>query len=247
MDGTRVLPGFEDLDKADVYKKSEDYIAKEDALNFAVEYDSNQALVALDLGTTAVNDLLKVEFPGTRTRWINLWCPEKQKETVKSLAKHYNFSPRLLALMTSDPEKPVVAAMEHHQSRRDRVMQRWKLDRPSFESQAADIEMLQGLPEPASHATNPNLNHYRIVNEVWYYCSVDWGSKCRTIQISKCAANCGQTFAWVITHYPSSNPTTLMQLDLRTRCKINLMQRDCGVGLSFVMIVCSSFADEGCC
>lgn len=185
MDDTRILPGFEDLDKADVYKKSEDYIAKENALNFAVEYDSDLALVALGLDTTAVEGLLKAKFPSTRTRWINLWCPDLQKETVTALAKYYKFSPRLAALMKTDPDKPVVAAMEHHQSRRDRVIQRWKSDRPSFESQAADIEMMQGLPEPASHATNPNLNHYRIVNEVWYYCSVDWGSKCRTFDISK--------------------------------------------------------------
>ena len=185
MNGSGILPGFEDLDKADVYKKSEDYIAKEDALNFAVEYDSDQALVALELDATAVKGLLQAKFPSTKTRWINLWCPEQQKQTVAALAEHYKFSPRLELLMKSDPDKPVVAAMEHHQSRRDRVMQRWKLDRPSFESQAADIEMMQGFPEPASHAENPNLNHYRIVNEVWYYCSVDWGSKCRTFEMFK--------------------------------------------------------------
>ena len=181
MDGSRTLPGFEDFDKAEVYKKSEDYVATADALNFAIEYDSDRALVALALDTSSMEELLQAKLASTRTRWINLWCPERQKKTVEALARHYRFSPRLVALMTSDHDKPVVAPMENHESWRTR-MHRFKLDRSSFESQAADIEKMQTLNEPASHATTPDLNHYTIVNEVWYFCSVDWGSKCKALQ-----------------------------------------------------------------
>ena len=201
MDGSRVLPGFEDFDKANVYKRSEDYIVKADALNFVIEYDSDKALAALALDTTSVEELLRAGLAPTRTRWINLWCPERQKQTVTAIAKHYGFSPRLLALMTSDPDKPVVAPMENHQSRMRAMMHRWKTERPSFESQAADIEMMKTLEEPASHATTPDLNHYRIVNEVWYFCSVDWGSRCkmldrlRNTQLIEGRPLCGLQFA----------------------------------------------------
>lgn len=187
MDGSGVLPYFEDFDKADVCKAGEEYILKADALNFAIEFDSDKALLALELNTASVQQLLQAEPGSTKTRWLGLWCPERQRETVTALATHYGFSPRLLGLMCQDPEKPVVAAMEIPQSRLKAMLHHWKPERASFESQGADLEMTPAFKQSASHALNLNLNHYRVVDQVWYYCSVDWGSKCkRPARLSEC-------------------------------------------------------------
>ena len=33
---------------------------------------------------------------------------------------------------------------------------------------------------PAFSAGLLDLNHYRIIDEVWHFCSVDWGHRCKT-------------------------------------------------------------------
>lgn len=178
MDGSRVLPGFEDFDDRNVYNIGKDYILKANALSFALEFDSDKALFASNLDRDAIGQLLQATPKPTKTRWINLWCPEQQKGTVEALATHYGFSPRTLGLMISDPYKPALVPMENRHSRLRARIHRLKLDRQSFESHAADVEMSPTYDQPASHTVGLDLNHYRIVNEVWYYCSVDWGSKC---------------------------------------------------------------------
>ena len=180
MDGSGVLAGFEDLDDPKVFLRGEKHILKANALNFALEFDDDKAVLAPDLDTKSVEKLLQTAAKPTKTRWINLWCPERQKDTVKALAKHYGFSPRTCGLMICDPEKPAMVAMESYQTHGMRArMHRWKLDRQSIDSHAVDLEMTPTYEKLASHDAGLDLNHYRLVNEVWYYCSVDWGSKCK--------------------------------------------------------------------
>lgn len=178
MDGSRVLPNFKDFDKPDVYKDGEKYILRANALNFVLEFDSDEALYASGLNTDSVKSLLQATPKPTKTRWINLWCPEQQKDTVKALATHYGLSPRNIGLMISDPYKPDVAATEIPQSPFRTMIHRFK-DRSSFDSHAADVEMTSTDESPVSHATSLDLNHYRIIDEVWYFCSIDWGDKCK--------------------------------------------------------------------
>lgn len=53
--------------------------------------------------------------------------------------------------------------------------------------QQDDIEMASpsvlGASEPESELESElNLNYYHLVNEVWHFCSVDWGSRCKTLE-----------------------------------------------------------------
>lgn len=178
MDGSRVLPNFKDFDDPDVFKAGAKNSFSAEALNFALEFDDDKALYASDLNTGSVISLLHATPKPTKTRWINLWCPEKQKDTVKALANHYGFSRRTLAVMTTDPHKPDVAATEIPQSPLRAMYNRLK-DRSSFDSHALDVEMSSTSESPVSHATSLDLNHYRIIDEVWYFCSIDWGDKCK--------------------------------------------------------------------
>ena len=178
MDASHVPTGFEDFDDPETYRKCEEHILKADALNFILEFDSDTAHIALDKDSKAMQELLHLESDPNKTRWISLWCPERQKETIEALADYYGFSPRLSGLMRQDPNKPVVVPLANHQSRRRDVINRFKFERQSFESQVADMEMTLATDSTATHAMGADINHYRLVDEIWYYCSVDWGTRC---------------------------------------------------------------------
>ena len=178
MDGSRILPGFENFDEPNVYHRGAKHILKANALNFVLEFDSNKALFASDLGSESITELLETTLEPTKTRWINLWSPEQQKETIKALATRYGFSRRTAGVMTSDPRRPAVVTTAN-QLNRKRAMLPWIKDRSSFDSRTEDLEMTPTREQPPSHATSLDMNHYRMVNEVWYYCSVDWGTRCK--------------------------------------------------------------------
>ena len=189
MDGSRVLPNFKNFDDSDVFKAGERYNLRADALNFALEFDSDKALYASDLNTDSVKSLLQATPKPTKTRWINLWCPERQKDTVEAIGTHYGLSRRNIGFMTTDPNKPVVAATETPQSPFRAMfhgLSRLK-DSPSLDSHAADVEMTSADESPVSHSMSLDLNHYLIIDEVWYFCSIDWGDKCK-----ESVRSCGQ-------------------------------------------------------
>ena len=51
------------------------------------------------------------------------------------------------------------------------------VERRSVESRSLDLEK-EGMAVPTSlHPPRLDLSHYKMVEEVWHYCSVDWGSK----------------------------------------------------------------------
>lgn len=177
-----ILPRFENFDDSDVYSKVEVSILSADALNFVIEFDSNTAAAAIDVSTGSIRDLLKEDHPLTKTRWINLWCPERQTETVKELARYYGFSPRLTGLMCCQHNTPLVARADPgKRAKRSTVAPRRKQERSSIESYSTDVEKNEKVERSANRAVDLDLNHYTMINEVWYYCSVDWGSKCLCI------------------------------------------------------------------
>lgn len=51
----------------------------------------------------------------------------------------------------------------------------------SVESHFGDMEGHHELGERES--SELDLNYYRLVNEVWHFCSVDWGSRCKFLAL----------------------------------------------------------------
>lgn len=51
----------------------------------------------------------------------------------------------------------------------------------SAESHSDDIESHE-MSYIGSGAGEIDLNFYRLVNEVWHFCSVDWGSRCKILE-----------------------------------------------------------------
>lgn len=108
-------------------------------------------------------------------------------DTLQSIALHYNFSPRLLGSMCSEPLKPMPIAPNQHISRLHglRYLHREKGDQEVEEKSildgAADLEgCVSSSEHPSVGSTCPtlDLNHYRIADDVWHFSSVDWGRNC---------------------------------------------------------------------
>ncbi|KAI9843348.1 MAG: hypothetical protein M1837_006474 [Sclerophora amabilis] len=184
---------FEDLDDDDVFVKYEAAVESPDIRNFVVDFGKDQATGALDVDLESWKDIVKAERPASAsTRWISIWAPNSQKGTIKVLAHHYGFSPRLLAIMCSEPLVPQSVPTDqsrfyyHHLRARfrgneDKLGEQRNVD-PEKRGTSMDSEALR------SHHLALDVNHYRLVDEVWHYSSVDWGERCyNSVQSSSIA------------------------------------------------------------
>ena len=79
--------------------------------------------------------------------------------------------------MGCEPLTPALVVQEEHVSRRKAFVQAYK-ERMSTDKHSLDPEALE-MEETRDHDEPLDLNHYRIVDEVWHFCSVDWGSRCK--------------------------------------------------------------------
>jgi hypothetical protein len=85
--------------------------------NFCVDFGDDEAYCAFDLPSQSFVRLTQTPRPANlHTRWINIWMPYVQKDTLHALAQYYDFSPRLLGLMCSDPVPPKPRSLETKQS-----------------------------------------------------------------------------------------------------------------------------------
>lgn len=111
--------------------------------------------------------------------------------TLQSIALHYDFSPRLLGSMCTEPLKPVPIPANQYKSRLHglRYLHRDKddqgdVDEKSIRDSSADLEgHLSPSDQPSISSTSEtlDLNHYRIVDDVWHFSSVDWGLNCKSL------------------------------------------------------------------
>lgn len=167
---------IQSLDDPKVLAESMQSIASSSSRNFLVDFSDSDAWVGFDLSAQAILDLLGSEPrpDELNTRWINIWFPFQHKPLLELLAKHYDFSPRLLAMMCSDPRR--ARAHGHPPSSRASGdhLSTSALDHQSM----VDIEKGEELPEVASISSNNPArsgNIYDMADEIWHYTSVDQG------------------------------------------------------------------------
>lgn len=166
--------GFRNLDLPDVLEDSVQQLCTPTARNFIVDFGDEEAWVSFDQPAETINTLLDTPRPSNlHTRWINIWLPFQQRPLLEILAQQYDFSPRLLALMSSDPRRMRQYPSQPIEQRNEAILRR------SFE----DIEKgLSSSPPPATDtsslsSSNPARtgNLYDIVDGVWHYTSLDQG------------------------------------------------------------------------
>jgi hypothetical protein len=155
--------------------------------NFCMDFGDDDAFCAFDLGADSFGRLLQTPRPPyLHTRWINVFMPYNQKDTLRALAKHYDFSPRLLGLMCSNPVNPKQKSSHSNKSsstlrsrRSHRSEKSHGSDRSSKETSLESEESI-GMTS-MMHSTQlemvRDLSHYHIVDDVWHWSSVDWGRR----------------------------------------------------------------------
>ncbi|PNS19965.1 hypothetical protein CAC42_7932 [Sphaceloma murrayae] len=143
--------------------------------NFVLDFSDRHAWAGFDLTADALVDLIKRGgWPGQpSTRWIEISYPAKQKRLLNKLAQHYDFSPKLLAMMSSDPP-----GLETSKSPQSKVLQ--PLDQvgsdlqESFELEKGQSASGSFFASSSDPAQTDNL--YELLEEVWHYTSIDQGS-----------------------------------------------------------------------
>ncbi|KAF2657488.1 hypothetical protein K491DRAFT_626337 [Lophiostoma macrostomum CBS 122681] len=155
--------------------------------NFCMDFGDDDAWCAFDLASDSISRLLQSPRPPRlHTRWINLWMPYNQKDTLHALAKYYDFSPRLLGLMCSDPVPPKPKPLQAKQSsatlrsRRSAKSHKSQESHGSSKQTSLDSEESIGMTDLMQSTQLEmvrDLSHYHIVNDVWHWSSVDWGRR----------------------------------------------------------------------
>lgn len=160
--------------------------------NFCLDFGEQEAFCAFDLDAQAYSKLLASSRPPRlHTRWINIWMPYNQKDLLKVLGQYFDFTPRLLGMMRSDPCPPKTPSMRKRKSSSTlRSMLSHRSNKSGSTKQRAkeanqatiDSEESIGMTE-LMHSTQleivQDLSHYQLVDDVWHWSTVDWGRRCK--------------------------------------------------------------------
>lgn len=168
---------FQSLDDPDLAGSLVGRTQDASTTNFVLDFGEDGAYVAFDLADVVFEELMDTSRPDSlNARWINLWYPQRQKPIIETLARIYDFSPRLLGLMCSDPMQPQTPAPSQHPSRKSRRF--WNKDSQASSSAEDSTKCSDELSEHysmTSHESSQGGNIYRIVNDLWHYSSIDFG------------------------------------------------------------------------
>lgn len=148
--------------------------------NSVLDFTDRHAWAGHDLSSSTVMDLIKAGgWPSEpSTRWIDISYPARSKDLLEKLAYHYDFSPRLLAMMCSEPRH---VESSDRDTKISRSLSPEKLDGPS--SSQEDVERLaQSIDHESMSSANParTANLYELLEEVRHFSSVDQGAKCES-------------------------------------------------------------------
>jgi len=166
--------------------------------NFCIDFgeDEGDAFCAFDLNDQAYKKLLESPRPTElHTRWINIWQPYNQKELIQTLASHFDFTPRLLGMMTSDHMPPrnnpslrmkksssTLRSVFSHKSQTTNMSNSIREKAKQANEQALDSESSIGLTEMMQSTQLElvrDLSHYQLVDDVWHWSTVDQGRRCK--------------------------------------------------------------------
>ena len=172
--GSDVQRSFRNLDSASNLDSALTTIQSSRTWNFVLDFSDATSWVSFDLSAESVTALLESERSDSlNTRWINVWYPSQQSSLLEALAKRYDFSPRLLGLMCSDPKAP--------RRSQSTLRKRPKSSRKPWRRSPRELELEKGLDELSeqssisSYDSVMHSNIYKIINDLWHYSSVDFG------------------------------------------------------------------------
>ncbi|KAI9779114.1 MAG: hypothetical protein M1816_003737 [Peltula sp. TS41687] len=183
---------FQDLDRTDILTSCIAHLKHPKTANFVVQFGANQANVKFNLESTKWEDLLRAEVssfestdpnrPLTPTSHVEAGYTQNAMDAI---AHHYGLSPRLRALMSTEPyapplapahTRPYVPFRDRFRRSEDARSLRQMTDpiRQDLEKQSNISDKLESS-EPSDDLLD--LNYYQLVDEVWHFASVDRGKK----------------------------------------------------------------------
>ncbi|OQD85655.1 hypothetical protein PENANT_c009G07250 [Penicillium antarcticum] len=155
--------------------------------NFVLDFGNEDAWCASDLNTDEFKLLLgKPRAKCFGTRWINIWAPEEQKETIKTITTHYGVSERLQGMMCTEPVRPTppppptTPSRKRFSQSRDFASSIHEVDDP--ENALKNISNHDQAHESASFK---NLTFAQVTDQIWHFSSVDHGPRCTIISIQE--------------------------------------------------------------
>ena len=179
------LPGFQSLDEQGTYKTCIEKLEQINTSNFAIEFDNANAYVRLDLDRPEMEQMLdppRSKGPLQVTRWIHIFGPERQPTIIAAIARKYELSPRLQGIICSKPLTPQRADPGPSRGRNSAVHPRSPLHNgmahQAAKSNPPDPEKDSPDSDNVLQSFGMDISHYRIVDEVWHFCSTDWTPKC---------------------------------------------------------------------
>lgn len=166
---------FDDFDNEVVYADSLGQATDQHARNFVVQFGKAEAQVAFNLNYDKFKALLEGPMPAERpVRWINIWAPDQQADVVNMLGERYDFSPRLLAIMRTEP--PEIVVQEERTSRFRRKQQPVKeADMELAEVVVTSAESYKGRSRKGVVQTE--ISHYTLAEQMINFQSIDFGTR----------------------------------------------------------------------
>ncbi|KAF2461069.1 hypothetical protein BDY21DRAFT_279153 [Lineolata rhizophorae] len=177
---------FKDFDDPYHFRDLETKIKNPSSRNFVIDFGEDSAWCGFDLAAANVDELLRSTRPPLlNTRWINIWSPFEQTEFLQALAKHYDFSPRLLGVMKSAPNKISAKSTSHGSHLGGSVFSHMQYHLRQRRQDLFHEKDVEGLPHTTNSVLDPtpdkewirDFNHWNLVDEVWHWSSVDWGRR----------------------------------------------------------------------
>ncbi|KAK3708870.1 hypothetical protein LTR37_011200 [Vermiconidia calcicola] len=175
--GKEVQRRFKNLDDAADAEGLLGVVQSSKTWNFALDFSDAVSWAAFDLAASSIAALLETERPESlNTRWINIWYPSQQRSLIEVIARRYDFSPRLLALMCSEPKQPrrSQSSVQRFESTR-RFWHRRSQARHSESEYEKGLDELSEHSSISSHDSAVAGNLYKMIDDLWHYSSIDFG------------------------------------------------------------------------
>jgi hypothetical protein len=184
---------FRDFDVQDNFSLFDRQMLDPKSHNFCLDFGEDSAFCALDLDAQSYEKLLTSPRPADlHTRWINIWMPSTQKDLLGMLARHFDFTPRLLGILKSDPVPARSSASLRSQKSSSTLRSRLSFittnKSNSIKERAREANEASPVSEESigmtdlMHSTQlemvQDLNHYQMIDDVWHWSTVDQGRRC---------------------------------------------------------------------
>ncbi|KAK0104499.1 hypothetical protein ONS95_004787 [Cadophora gregata] len=162
---------FADFDEEATFRDSLHRAVLDSTRNFVVQFGEASAEIAFDFQADGIEALLNSSRPAERpVRWINIWAPHRQSDILKLLGAYYKFSPRLLAIVGSDPPE------SKHQQDKPVGKFKAKLYRKD-DIEIATTGMSLDLPRSPRKSALHDISHYALARQMVNYQSHDVGAQ----------------------------------------------------------------------